>query len=301
MMFSVSLALLGAGLGLVVEGNTPCPTVEQVGAALRPLLREEISGTDDRLVLSQVPHGLNVRLIDSHGDLLAQRMLPQAPGCTAQAHRVAVIASAWQARLSEEPLAPAPELPPSDANRDAEPESPDAEEAAERNARLWPAPAPQPVRHPNPAFLGLDYRLSFTPAGGVTSVLAIEGGAIWGRWGIQGGGWFEFGRTIAASQEVGELSFGRIAAEFGPTLVARSADPEIQVRVLAVGALLDASQTYFDPGIELGARVVPGQPPARVFIDVATILWPRFLGNVPGLPLSPFELFLSVGIFLGST
>jgi hypothetical protein len=295
-MFGVSVALLATGLGLVVEGTTPCPTTEQVAAALKPLLREEISGTDDRLVLSQVPHGLKVRLLDSNGDLLAQRVLPLIQGCGAQAHRVAVIAAAWQAGLSEEPLPPGPAIP-----KPAESEAPDVpeSEASQRNAELWPAPAPQLVRRPNPAFLGLDYKLSFTPVGGVTSVLALEGGAIWGRWGIQGGGWFEFGRTVETSQ-VGEFSFGRIAAELGPTLVVNGSDPEVQVRLQAVGALLGAGATYFDPGVEIGVRVLPGDPPARVFIDVATILWPRFFSNVPGVPLSPFELFVSVGLFLGS-
>jgi len=296
-MVSVSLSLLAAGLGLVIQGPTTCPTAEQVAAAVGPMLREEISGTDDRLVLSPVPHGLKVRLIDSRGDLLAQHVLPALPSCEAQAHRVAVIAAAWQAELSEEPLPPAPEAAAPPAT--PEPTVEELEDEIERNARLWPAPASQAARHPNPAFLGLDYRLSYTPAGGVISALALEGGAIWGRWGLQGGLWFELPRAFTTGSD--ELSFERIAAELGAVWVVKGGDPQVQIRAQAVGAALFAGVIHFDPGIELGGRVVAGHPPARFFADVAATLWPRFLRDVPGLPLSPFELFLSVGIFLGGS
>ncbi len=308
-MASVPLSLLAAGLGLVIQGPSTCPTTGEVAAALKPLLREEISGTDDRLVLALVAQGLRVSLLDSHGAQLAQQVLPGIASCEAQAHRVAVIAAAWQAELSEEPLPPmpeaAPEAPADAAKSPAPPSAPvqptikELEDEVDRGSRLWPAPATQAALHPNPAFLGLDYRLSYTPVGGVVSVLALEGGAIWGRWGLQGGGWFELPRDATTGQA--GFKFERIAGELGPVWVAFSGDPQIQVRAQVVGAALFAESTSFDPGVELAGRLVAGHPPARVFIDVAATLWPRFVGNVPGIPLSPFELFLSVGLFLGGS
>jgi hypothetical protein len=283
-MAALSLALLATGLGLVIEGNTSCPTPDAVGTALGPLLREEISGTDDRLELSQTSHELKMRLLDSRGDVLAARVLPLIASCEAQAHRVAVIAAAWQAELSEEPLPPAPEIKPS--------------VETERGARLWPEPAP-PAR-PTPGYFEMGARLSYVPVGGLTTAFLLGGGAVWGRWGIEGSGWLELSRNYEMAQEEGH--FFRIAGEFGPTVLVRVDQPEIQLRAQGVASVLLANNgALFDPGVELGARLLLGGRPASGFLDATVTLWPQLFTDPQGLPLSPLEVFLSVGLVLGGS
>jgi hypothetical protein len=283
-MAALSLALLASALGLIIEGNTTCPTPEEVGGAVRPLLREEISGTNDRLVLSQTSHELKIRLLDSRGNLLAARVLPLIPSCEAQAHRVAVIAAAWQAELSDEPLPPAPEVKMS--------------EEPERGARLWPEPAP-PAR-PTPGYFEMGLRLSYVPVGGLTTGVQLGGGAVWGRWGIEGSGWLELSRSYDTDQKEGQ--FFRIAGEFGPTLLVRVDQPEIQLRAQGVAsALLANNGVLFDPGVEIGARLLFGHRPASGFLDATVTLWPQLFTGLQGLPLSPLEVFLTVGLILGGS
>jgi hypothetical protein len=283
-MAALSLALLATGLGLIIEGNTTCPTADAVGDALRPLLREEISGINDRLELSQTSRELKIRLLDSRGDLLAARVLPLIPSCEAQAHRVAVIAAAWQAELSEEPLPPAPEIKES--------------EDTQRGARLWPEPAP-PAR-PTPGYFEMGLRLSYVPVGGLTTAFQLGGGAVWGRWGIEGSCWLELSRTYESDQEEGH--FFRIAGEFGPTLLVRVDQPEIQLRAQGVAsALLANNGALFDPGVEIGARFLVGRRPTSGFLDATVTLWPQLFTDVQGLPLSPVEVFLTVGLVLGGS
>ena len=219
-MAVLSLALLATGLGLIIEGNTTCPTPDAVGVALRPLLREEISGTNDRLELSQTSRELKMRLLDSRGDVLAARVLPLIASCEAQAHRVAVIAAAWQAELSEEPLPPAPEIKPS--------------EETERGARLWPEPAPP--AQPSPGYFAIGLRLSYVPVGGLTTAIQLGGGAVWGRWGIEGSGWLELSRTYDVGQA--DSQFFRFAGELGPTVLLRIDQPQIQLRAQGVASAL---------------------------------------------------------------
>ena len=283
-MAALSLALLATWLGLIIEGNTTCPTPDEVGNALRPLLREEISGTNDRLVLSQTAQGLKIRLVNSRGDLLAARVLPLIPSCEAQAHRVAVIAAAWQAELSEEPLPPAPEIKESEETR--------------RGTRLWPEPAP-PAR-PTPGYFEMGLRLSYVPVGGLTTAFQLGGGAVWGRWGIEGSGWLELSRTYDSGEQQGQ--FFRIAGEFGPTVLVRVDQPEIQLRAQGVAsALLANNGALLDPGVELGARLLLGGRPVSGFLDATVTLWPQWFSGVQGLPLSPLEMFLTVGLVLGGS
>jgi hypothetical protein len=283
----LSLSLLVSTLGLIVEGKTTCPTPEAVGSAMHSLLREEISGTDDRLLLKEGPEGLEVRLLDASGDQLASRRLPPAPGCAAQAHRVAVIAAAWQAELSEEPLPPEPGVK----------ESPETL----RSAQLWPVtPSPPPRTTPGYAVLGL--RLSYASVGGLTTAFQLGGGASWRRWGFEGSGWAQWNRSyeLVENGMRSQAEFLRVGGDLGPTFLARLEDPGVQLRAQGVAALLLANGNVdFDPGAQIGARVLVGSRPIAGFLDASLTLWPRLLSNVPLEPLSPLEFFLTFGLELG--
>jgi len=282
-MVSLHLAL-AVVLGLVIEGKTTCPNPDQVAAAIRPLLREEISGADDRLVLRESRSALIVELFDGQGALLAKRELRPDVSCAAQAHRVAVIAAAWQAELSEEPLPPAPELKPSEPER--------------RAARLWPDAPPAAARR-NPLFLGSGLRLKYAPNGGLAGAIEIEAGATWGSWGVGGG--IDLDAARALHEADGETqNFFRFSAELGPTLRLWTG-PEIQLRVDAIGAVLFADRASFDSGASVGVRVIPGHPPVRLFFDASAIVWPRFFHDDPQSPLSWFEAYVDVGLLLGGT
>ncbi len=281
-MVGLSLGLLASALGLVIEGPTTCPSPDEIAAALQPILREEISGANDRLVLSSSARGLEVRLLDSSGDLLARRVLPLLPSCAAQAHRVAVMAAAWQAELSEEPLPPAPGI--------------EASEDTERGARLWPAPAP--ARHA-PGYFEVGARLSYVPEGGLTTAFQLGGGAVWGRWGFEGSGWLELSRVFDNDLGI-EGHFFRIAGEFGPTVLLRMDDPGIQLRAQGVAsALLVDNGKAFEPGLEMSARVLAGKRLASGFLDVTVVVWPQLFSNA--LPLSPLEVFLTLGLVVGGS
>ena len=283
-MVGLSLALLASGLGLVIEGTTTCPTSEEVAAALQPILREELAGTNDGLELSRSSRGLRVRLLDPSGELLAKRVLPLIPSCAAQAHRVAVIAAAWQAELSEEPLPPAPNIAETDDT--------------ERGERIWPAPAP-PARLP-PGYFEAGVRLSYVPVGGLTTAFQLGGGAVWGRWGFEGSGWLELSRVYDTGDYRIEGHFFRIAGEFGPTVLVRLEDPGIQLRAQGVAsALLVDNGTQFEPGVEISARVLAGRRLASGFIDVTLVIWPQLVSDP--LPLSPLEIFLTLGLVVGGS
>ncbi len=285
MMVDLSLALLASALGLLIEGTSTCPTADQVAVAVRPLLREEISGTDDRLVLSSAPRGLKVSLIDPRGDLLAERVLPPIPSCAAQAHRVAVIAAAWQAELSEEPLPPAPDIKQS--------------EESDRGQRLWPVPA-TPARQ-SPGYFETGLRLSYAPVGGLTTAFQLGGGAVWGRWGFEASGWAELSRSYVIDSTT-EGHFFRVAGEVGPTVLLRMEDPGIELRAQGIAATLLANNgAIFDPGFELSARVLAGRKVASGFLDATAVVWPQFFSQVQGLPIAPVEFFLTLGLLVGGS
>ena len=120
-------------LGLVVEGQVSCPTPALVAAEAAPLLPEDFGEADARLRLTQVDGWgggepktwIRLELFDASGELVASRQVRGGGNCSVLAHRIAVVAAAWQAELSDEPpMVPPEALATPEAAASAWPSSP---------------------------------------------------------------------------------------------------------------------------------------------------------------------------------
>ena len=57
--------------------------------------------------------------------------------------------------------------------------------------------------------------------------------------------------------------------------------------------------TQFEPGVEVCARILVGRRPASGFLDVTIVVWPQLVSDA--LPLSPLEVFLTLGLVVGGS
>jgi hypothetical protein len=81
-----------------LQGATVCPTPDDVRTQLRGLVRDEgAAGTIGRLV--EEPGGVRLRLDDTDGRRLGERLLPPSTDCRALAAAAAVSLAAWQGRI----------------------------------------------------------------------------------------------------------------------------------------------------------------------------------------------------------
>ena len=246
---------------LIVEGETSCPSPAEVADELRPLLPEEFSEPERRLRLS-ADNGQTVLLLSSAGgDVLARRALPEKGSCVTQAKRAAVVAAAWQAELSDEPIPPPPRV----------------EEETALRATAPPAPAVPQARYTFRADLGL--RISTSTNGVPTPDLEFGAGRSWGRLG--------FLATVAFPFPILML---------GPTYILSEGRPSIGLRaqgILSLGTGTDPA-IFLSPGMQLAMRVSFAPEGPRAFVEAA---YEHYF--VTGTYPTPNQVVLAGGIAFG--
>jgi len=90
------------GLALVlwgafrVEGSSSCPSPAEVAAQLKAQGVETPDGSEQRIVLEDVPEGLSFRLLDVGGAALGQRTFAPSATCPERALAVATLVGAWE-------------------------------------------------------------------------------------------------------------------------------------------------------------------------------------------------------------
>jgi hypothetical protein len=255
------LTLLSLVAGLVIEGETDCPSTAEVASALRPLLAEEFAAPDRQIHVSVQAEQLALSLTSHDGTVLAERRLPRKGSCEFQAHQVAVVAAAWQADLSDEPLPPPPRIVPE--------EEPEAQLIA-------PAYVSAPsLRHTVRLEMGL--RILRTAGFGPGFQMELGVGKRWGRWGVLG--------TVAGPAPV---------VMVGPTFTLVDGYPTIYLR--AQGAVtMDSGDNGLiaNPGLEGGVRVSMGDLGPRGYVDLAFAHYFASTGSVTN------QGVLTLGIALG--
>ena len=289
----VCAALLGLATGLVIEGEGPCPAAAAVGAALRPLIPDELGPDDRHLAFALTPWGeVRVVLSEAAGRVLAERTLKATGTCASQAHRVAVLAAAWLGELGEEPLARAARgdsPPPTSPDEDLD----DDVASANSATKLWPVrPSPGP---PSPTYVAFRLGMSWNPASAEGGGVALGVGHSFGDFGLEGDAFFD-----------GQARLGRFGAEVGPTLRLRRRSPQLDGRAQVVTGLLSvndasSSQSQFDLGGLLSLRATDDEgSPVRIFAELTAEIWPMdFSRRFTSIEVSPLELILGFGVHFG--
>jgi hypothetical protein len=226
-------------LGMTIEGETSCPTPQEVAVELRPLLPEEFSDPERRLILSVDKGQVVLTLTSGGGEVLAKRILSSEKSCPGKARRVAVIAAAWQAQLSDEPLPPPPAIESIETSVDAtEPE------------RTEPGP-----RYGLRADLGLRLVASKITSWIPTPLqLMFSAGHSWGRVGF-----------------IATVTFPVPEAMLGPTYIVMDGPPSIGIRAQAIASLgsSDPGGLIVSPGIQGAIRMSLAREGTRAFFDLA--------------------------------
>jgi hypothetical protein len=97
----VLLAQLAVVFGVVIDGDTTCPTPEQVTAALETMLSSADPGGDPhRAHLIASSDRVDIELHSSVGRLLAQRTVTRDGSCDELASAIAVVIATWEAELA---------------------------------------------------------------------------------------------------------------------------------------------------------------------------------------------------------
>jgi hypothetical protein len=232
------LTLLSIASALAVDGNTSCPSPTEVVEHLQSLLPEEFANPEYELHLSTEDGRLVLSLTTRAGGVLATRRLSLEGSCARMARQVAVIAAAWQAELSDEPLPPPPPI------------EPEEEVAAIQAPRPVPAPTVDLSRR---GFVGLGFRALGGPK--IAGMgFELEAGKSWGRWGIAG--------SLA-----GPLPWVRL----GPTCTLVEGYPTVGLRAQGEFALLFRGPDWVGSaaGVELGVHTSLGRTGTRFFFDLA--------------------------------
>jgi hypothetical protein len=247
-MGSLSALLWALTVGAVpVDGETPCPTAEEVGQALVPLS----AGTrpsDHRVHLDHDAGQVTVTLIGATGATLARRSFEAGPGCPELAQAVAIVIVTWEAELPAvtSHLAPAPGAPAS---------SPWQWELAagagiSSVGDVAPAALVSVALGPPGRWVGV---LSFAGAGGRSATLT-PGNVSWQRW---------------------ELGLGARAR--------LTSAPDVSLEMDALGAVLslagsgfteDGSAVQLEPGARLAVRAAWHWSPWLVWVGVSGAAWP---------------------------
>ena len=115
-MTSVLLALWLAHPGMVVTGDSTCPTPAEVQAqlvALAPDPEGEAAAKPGahQVNISSAGSGVHVELLDLDGQLVAERTLERTSSCGEVAEAVAVIVSVWEAKFNPNLATPSVRLP----------------------------------------------------------------------------------------------------------------------------------------------------------------------------------------------
>jgi hypothetical protein len=113
---SVLLALWLAHPGMVVTGDSTCPTPAEVQAQLVALAPDPEGETAAKpgahqANISSAGSGVHVELLDLDGQLVAERTLKRTGSCSEVAEAVAVIVSAWEAKFNPNLATPVVRLP----------------------------------------------------------------------------------------------------------------------------------------------------------------------------------------------
>jgi hypothetical protein len=178
-------------------------------------------------------------LTSGSGETLAKRTLSREGSCPGKAQRVAVIAAAWQAQLSDEPLPPPPAI---------EAEEPSVQKAAPVSVQ----PRPQ---YGLRADLGVRV-VSSTVTSWVPAPVQFTFGAghSWGRLGF-----------------LATVTFPFPEAMLGPTYIVVDGSPSIGIRAQAIASLGSSNDRglFVSPGVQGALRLSLAREGTRAFFDLA--------------------------------
>lgn len=291
-----TLLWVSMGPVVAVEGDTVCPTADEVAARVATLLPARETGTAPDLARIEVASGwMSVTLARPDGSLLGQRAIDGRFPCADLAEAAAVMVATWESDVHPEfrpPPAPARPAPPVVA-------------------------APAAAAPPRAAYdLGAAVVASLAPSGGDAGAAigalfvaswAPAGRGLGVRLALTGTG----DRTLTLGD--GHVRWRRVAAALGPQFRVASATSRwaLDLHAEAVAAWLTASgdgfatdrrDNAFDPGAGAGGRVLRfAKGPVVPWLELSAAGWPRrqTAYATPGatsVVLPRFEATLALGL-----
>ncbi|HVZ73836.1 MAG TPA: hypothetical protein VHJ20_15760 [Polyangia bacterium] len=300
------MALAAAsGPGLVVQGETTCPSSAQVTAALEGLVSTTtVAGASSDVVeLKARAAAVNVRLVTGAGEFVGEKQLPPAAGCDERARAAAVIVAAWEARLRagdagnlDVPRAPAVAAAPS-------PPPPRASEPPTIVRASLPPPRAPWLIAPGAAFVA-------SAAGGDLvggAVAELAAGPSDAPWAVGVGGIAV--DTHAMTVGTGQGSWRRLGGvvDARADLRLRPFDLELRAGVLLTAMSVSgrgfssaSSSTLFDPGALAALRVKAHFGRLTPWAEAAAVLWPAghtlyVEGTTASADLPSKEALISLG------